>query len=336
MALLEQLSTLVESLTSALDCLPSPSTLLPEEGISLLSTKNELLISYLQDLIFLIILKIRGISTLSNESSPAQTLEEADSLDDSVVEKLVALRIYLEKGIRPLESRLKYQLDKLLAAANEPASGLEINNGADSQEATAISLSDTDPAPPYHRNIHNKDISVPSKIAPLAHRPNPASILAPHKDSTSRNAKVGLYRPPHIMPTSMAPPSSQKERTQRARKSATLEEYVREEMGDVPIAEPSIGAGNGLRGKAAEKARERADYEEGRLVRLPSERGKKRRVGGEDFFGGVGLGDGFDLDLGGGAKRVKRGGKGPEEVLGAKWEKRKKRGVSMGKRRRRS
>lgn len=334
MALLEQLTTLVESLTSALDCLPSPSTLLPEEGISLLSTKNELLISYLQDLIFFIILKIRGISTLSNESSPAQTFEEADSLDDSVVEKLVSLRIYLEKGIRPLESRLKYQLDKLLAAANEPASGLEINNGADSQKATAISLSDTDPVPPYYRNTPDEDISVPSKIAPLAHRPNPASLLAPHKDSTSKNGKIGLYRPPHIKPTSMAPPSSQKERTQRPRKSATLEEYVREEMGDVPIAEPSIGAGNGLRGKAAEKARERADYEEGRLVRLPSERGKKRKVGGEDFFGGVGLGDGFDLDLGGGEKRVKRGGKGPEEVLGAKWEKRTKRGVSMGKRRR--
>ena len=108
---------------------------------------------------------------------------------------------------------------------------------------------------------------------------------------------------------------------------------MREEMGDVPVAEPIVGAGSGLRGKAAEKERERADYEEGRLVRLPSERGKKRRVGGEDFFGGVGLGDGFDLDLGGGAKRVKRRGKGPEEVLGEKWEKRKKRGVSMGKRR---
>lgn len=332
MALPEQLTTLVESLTSALDCLPSSSTLLPEEGISLLSTKNELLISYLQNLIFLVILKIRGISNLSNESLPAQSSEEADSLDDSVVEKLVALRIYLEKGIRPLESRLKYQLDKLLAAANEPASGLEINNGADSQKTTAISRSDKGLDPNY-RNSPDGDISVPSKIAPLAHRPNPASLLAPYKDSSSRNAKAGLYRPPHIMPTSMAPPSSKKERTQRPRKFATLEEYVREEMGDVPVTEPSIGAGNGLRGKAAEKARERADYEEGRLVRLPSERGKKRRVGGEDFFGGVGLGDGFDLDLGDGAKRVKRGGKGPEEVLGAKWEKRKKRGVSMGKRR---
>lgn len=333
MALPEQLTTLVESLTSALDCLPSSSNLLPEEGISLLSTKNELLISYLQNLIFLIILKIRGITALPNESSPAQTFEEADSLDDSVVEKLVALRIYLEKGIRPLESRLKYQLDKLFAVASEPASGLEINNGTNSQKATAISRSDKDSVPPSHRDSPNEDIYVPSKIAPLAHRPNPASFIAPHKDSTSRNAKAGLYRPPHIMPTSMVPPSSKKERTQRPRKSATLEEYVREEMGDVPVAEPSIGAGSGLRGKAAEKERERADYEEGRLVRLPSERGKKRKVGGEDFFGGVDLADGFDLDLSSGAKRVKRGGKGPEEVLGAKWEKRRKRGVSMGKRR---
>lgn len=332
MSLPEQLTTLVESLTSALDCLPSSSNLLPEDGISLLSSKNEILISYLQNLILLVILKIRAIASLPNESSAAQTFEEAESLDESIVGKLVTLRIYLEKGIRPLESRLKYQLDKLLAVASEPASGFEINHGTDSQQTTAISSSDKGPVPSSHRDSPNKDISV-SKIAPLAHRPNPASFLAPHKDSTSRNAKAGLYRPPHIMPTSMAPLSSKKERTQRPRKSATLEEYVREEMGDVPVTEPSIGAGSGLRGKAAEKERERADYEEGRLVRLPSERGKKRRVGGEDFLGGVGLADGFDLDLGGEAKRVKRGGKDPEEVLGAKWEKRKKRGVSMGKRR---
>lgn len=333
MALPEQLTTLVESLTSALDCLPSSSNLLSEEGISLLSTKNELLISYLQNLIFLFILKVRGIAAFPKHSSSVQTFEEADSLHDSVVEKLVALRIYLEKGIRPLESRLKYQLDKLLTVASEPDSGLEINNGTDSQNATTISRSDKDPVPLSHRDSPNEDIYVPLKIAPLAYRPNPASFLAPHKESTSRNAKAGLYRPPHIMPTSMVPPSSKKERTQRPRKSGTLEEYVREEMGDVPIAEPSIGAGSGLRGKAAEKERERADYEEGRLVRLSSERGKKRKIEGEDFFGGVGLADGFDLDLDGGAKRVKRGGKGPEEVLGAKWEKRKKRGVSMGKRR---
>lgn len=333
MALPEQLTTLVESLTSALDCLPSSPNLLPEEGISLLSIKNELLISYLQNLIFLVILKIRGISILSDEPSPTQTVEEADLLDDSIVEKLVALRIYLEKGIRPLESRLKYQLDKLLAAADEPASGLEVNNRTNNQKTTVIPLSDTDPVSPHYRNIPEEDISVPSKIAPLAHRPNPASLLAPRKDSTSRNAKAGLYRPPHIMPTSMAPPSSKKERTQRPRKSAILEDYVREEMGDVPVAEPSIGAGNGLRGKAADKARERADYEEGRLVRLPLERGKKRRAGTEDYFGGVGLGEGFDLDLSGGAKKVKIGVKRTEEILGEKWEKRKKRGVSMGKKR---
>lgn len=64
---------------------------------------------------------------------------------------------------------------------------------------------------------------------------------------------------------------------------------------------------------------------------MPSEMGKKRRVGAEDFFGGVGLADGFHLDLVRGAKRVKSGGKDPEEILGAKWErKKKKKGVFYG------
>lgn len=105
---------------------------------------------------------------------------------------------------------------------------------------------------------------------------------------------------------------------------------MREEMGDAPFAEPSIGAGSGLRGRALEREQERTGYEEGRLVRLPSERGKKkRRVGGEEFLGGSGLWDGVDLDLGG-AKRVKREGTGKEKVLGESWEKRKK-GMSGSK-----
>lgn len=129
---------------------------------------------------------------------------------------------------------------------------------------------------------------------------------------------------------------------------------MREEMTDAPTAEPSIGAGSGLRGRAADRERERTGYEEGRLVRLPAEKGggpaggKKRRggaVGAEDFLLGGGgrwdRGDVLGLGPGGGGmkkkQKVRREGisSGEREggvVMGEKWERRKKM-AAKGKRR---
>ena len=84
---------------------------------------------------------------------------------------------------------------------------------------------------------------------------------------------------------------------------------MREEMTDAPVPEMSIGAGNGLRGREAERERERRGYEEGRLVRLPEEKkkgGKRKRMEGEDWFGVGEFGDGQRS----GGKREKGGKKG--------------------------
>lgn len=374
MALPELLSALTESLSSAIDSLPtSAEVALPEDGISLLSTKNELLISYLQNLVFLIILKIRNVtphlstssqsksqSASSPPSSPAR--EDLTTHDALVVQNLVALRVYLEKGVRPLESRLQYQLDKLLlAVADETAftvSGSTATNGTSAP--AAIRTSDRASSPTSDADgDQNNGSTLSQKIDPLSHRPNPTSLLGPRRRSPptgSSSSKQGLYRPPHITPTSLPPlaPSSSKKspRAAAARKSATLDEFVREEMTDAPMAEPSIGTGSGLLGRAAERERERTGYEEGRLVRLPAEKGaagaaaKKRRggaAGTEDFLlGGGGRWDRgalSGLGSGGGGMRkkqkVKREGsssKGEGMVIGERWERRKKM-AAKGKRR---
>src|ERR1700733_5661137 len=107
-SVLALVSTLVDSLTSATTSLPSDHDLVqpPTDGISLLDTKNALLLSYIHNLVFLIILKLR------------QTAEEGRDtimpLDAAVVKKLVELRVYMERGVRPLEGRLKYQIEKCL------------------------------------------------------------------------------------------------------------------------------------------------------------------------------------------------------------------------------
>lgn len=367
MALPELLSTLIESLSSALDSIPtSTDVAFPEDGISLLSTKNELLLSYLQSLVFLIILKIRNLTPQPSASSPSKSQSpSSDDLaahDAPVVQNLIALRVYLERGVRPLESRLRYQLDKLLlAAADESArtvSGPSAANGALAPAANRTEIRASSPTSDADGD-RNSNSTLSQKIDPLSHRPNPSSLSGPRRRSPPNgpsSSKQGLYRPPHITPTSLpslAPPSSKKtSRAAAARKSATLDEFVREEMTDAPTAEPSIGAGSGLRGRAAERERERTGYEEGRLVRLPAEKGggggaaaKKPRggpVGAEDFLLGAGgqwdNGDLLGLDSGSGRmkkkQKVRREGsnKGEGMVIGERWERRKKMATKVKRR----
>lgn len=326
------LTTLTESLTSAASSLPSITKLAPPaEGISLLDTKNELLLSYLHNLVFLILLKLRNQSP----SSPA----EDSSPHDSVTQKLVELRIYIEKGVRPLESRLKYQLDKLLLAASEastfpPPDRATIQTSRTPEPRTAhsdASASDSDDVEP-----------APQPTFPdLAHRPNPSAFARPSdsKAAARQSDSNGLYRPPRITPTALpTTDATSRKKEVKPRKSHTLNEFIREEMDEAPVAEPSIGAGSGLRGREKEKEEERRAYEELRLVRLPGEKQKKkdRRRGegfGEDLAGG--LGD-FEFEglkgRGGKRKREREREGGDEGRVGQAWEKRVKKGVERKRR----
>ena len=247
------LTTLSDSLATATGFLPSTANLTPpSDGISLLDTKNELLLSYLHNLTFLIILKLRHQS-----SSPSSSrAEEESSFHDAVTKKLVELRIYLEKGVRPLESRLKYQLDKLLLAASEASIPPILQNGTTNTSSTleggrgANSDTDSD-AERTHQ---------PTAISDLAHRPNPSAFARPAESQSNHpSTSDGVYRPPRITPTALptTEPSSRNRNNPKPRKSQTLNEFIREEMDDAPIAEPSIGAGSGLRGKEREREEER-------------------------------------------------------------------------------
>ncbi|KAI4108970.1 MAG: hypothetical protein LQ339_002091 [Xanthoria mediterranea] len=324
--LLENLSAITESLNSATDGIQSTKSLAPpNEGLSLLDTKNELLLSYLQNLVFLILYKLRNHRTPPEINSP-----DADPSHIDIVKNLVSLRLYLEKGVRPLETRLKYQLDKLLLAASE----------ADTQTA---------PPPPSrkaHPTMDTASVSGESSsddheptaptISDLSHRPDLSAFTRPRHSSPPSSSKrdANVYRPPRITPTALPTTSGPSKDAHRKRKNNMLDAFVREELSTAPVAEPSIGAGNGLRGRDAEKERERKEYEELRLVRLPMEgkkkgKGRKERIGGgfEEVLGGAGEGLG-DAVRGGGKRRKVAGGVGGEgRKVGEAWEKRKKMGV---------
>jgi U3 small nucleolar ribonucleoprotein protein LCP5 len=302
------LTKLTISLQSAITALPEPETALPPtDGISLLDVKSEILLTYLQNLVFLIIVKIRN-----QKGSP-----EADNTEEDIVRKLVELRVYLEKGVRPLESKLKYQIDKVLRAADTSdraeASKPAIKEVKKSKMITtneAVSGSEDESDDSYGVE---ESLLVPN--AADFTRPS-ASNVASAKLATRSKSEApsdGIYRPPRITPTSLPTSTfgqfndrATSHRAARPQRSSAVDEYINTELSTAPIAEPSIGStivSGGRRTKsAAERAREaeRQNYEESNFVRLPKE-GKKveaqRRAKDRGTFGGEemrGLGEGLD------------------------------------------
>ena len=298
----QHLDNLTSSLTSALSSLPETSSLVsPADGISLLDLKSELFLSYLQHLVFLIIHKLQRAGARARSSDGIANgrsdngEHDNDSLNEKVVKRLVESRIYLERGVRPLEGRLKYQLDKILRAADD---------------ATA-----------EHEAAEVKG-TVTAKIDDLSYRPNPSSLLRPaqqsstYKPTINNNAdKNGIYRPPRITPISLpntTPNLASRKESRRPMKSATLDEFITTELSNAPLAEPSIGStivSGGRRNKTQRERQtdsDRRDYEESNFVRLPKESKKERAkqikaAGGRDSrrggYGGEewrGLGEGVD------------------------------------------
>src|SRR5271169_1063434 len=106
-ALLETISTAIASATSALPT-SVPST---PNGLSLLDLKNTLLLSYIQNL---------SLLTLSKLNHPTFSLQSPESQE--IIWNLIEDRVYLEKGVAPLETKLGYQIRKLIRSAEDSKS----------------------------------------------------------------------------------------------------------------------------------------------------------------------------------------------------------------------
>ena len=109
--------------------------------------------------------------------------------DHPVVLRLVEIRTYIEK-LRPIDKKLKYQIDKLLKMAKEGVTGEE---------------EDADGA--------GED--------PLQFRPNPDALVSKVDEDAEEGADGGVYRPPKMMPTAMeGPRRRQSSKQKRAEKEA--------------------------------------------------------------------------------------------------------------------
>ncbi|KAL8747220.1 MAG: hypothetical protein Q9190_000886 [Brigantiaea leucoxantha] len=342
------ISTLLASLTTSLN---SASHSLPPiidnlshqeastgDGLSLLDTKNELLLSYLQNLVFWILVKIKGPSAPSPPSSSIPT-QHPSSQQEDIAKQLITLRTYLEKGVKPLEAKLKYQIQKLVDAADE--ADAHVSRNVESQKPDGGSNDEED----------DEEMREEGRNEDLVYRPDPTALVLPgvmrgEEKEVGARRKEGVYKPPRftpvVPPTTAATSSVEKRERERKQRSHLLDRYVAEELSGGPVTELSVGAGSGLKGREAERERERRDYEESRLVRLPSEGGKRGgkrvRMRGEDLDMGDGMEDLKGVDVralakAGRGKRRREGGEIGREI-GENWEKRKKRGVrGLGKKR---
>lgn len=304
-SLVSLLTTLTTSIESATQALPEDGIIPPKEGISLLDVKNELLLSYVQNLVFLILLKLRARSKTGNTT---EADDESSGLQGEVTKKLVELRVYLEKGVRPLENRLKYQIDKIIRAADDAARKSSQTNGKSSTRRTKQSRGEDSDASSAESDASDQS---EEDIDDTSYGPNRAAFVRPHlatEDTATESAKDGIYRPPRITPMAMPTTQGREEKKERkAGKSATLDEFVATELSTAPLAEPSIGStivSGGRRVKSDKERREeseRREYEESNFVRLPTQskkdRAKNRGRARDGGWGGEewrGLGAGLD------------------------------------------
>lgn len=340
------LDSLTRSLSSTLEAAPKLGNVeLPKDGISLLDVKNELLLSYLQNLVFLILLKLRRAKSRASDANKT----DGQNLGELVVAKLVELRLYLEKGARPLEDKLRFQIDKVLRAADDAdrsakaaeaaakANGRRSGQGSDSESGSG---SDEDQSEDGAEDSDAADVGG-RKISDLQHRPNLAGFQRPAaataKPDQDKDAS-GVYRPPRIAPVVMPTTERAREKAdRRPLKSATLDEFIADEMSTAPIAEPSIGTTivhGGRKIKTASERRkeeERREYEERNFVRLPKESKKDRakHARQEGRSGRMNFGGEEWRDLSEGVDRISRLTQGRSSGGGTKalLEKSRKRGI---------
>ena len=303
-SILDTLSSFTTATEAVTQGLPAPDALLPpQNGISLLDAKNEIFLSYLQAL------ALRNLNVIRSLKE-GTSVEDTQKLSDEITAKLIEHRVYLERGVRPLEQKIKYQVDKAVKAADDEErvaaqrqKRLEAVNGANGNASGSGSDSDEDE--------DEGDVEAETEVT--AYRPNLAGFgqangPTPEQDRRAKSSEDGVYRPPRISATAMPTTEQRVQKERRPGRSATLDEYVNTELSAAPLAEPSIGstiAAGGRKNKDARqlaKEQERRDYEETNLVRLPKESKKEqlkqaardKRGGG---FGGEewrGLGESVD------------------------------------------
>lgn len=265
------------------------------KGISFLEVKYHLLLQYIANLAFIIQLKLSGKRL---ESHP-------------VIQSLIELRVMLEK-MKPVEQKLKYQIDKVVRTAVVGAQDNEMSNSGSALSRSAGTSG--------HLIMSVCLWCLTSFIwivsDPLAFKPNPMDLVSKTGDDdegayttfvrinttdhrlTSCNSldevtdKSGAYRPPKLAPVtyeedtrkSTKQDKNQSRLMEKASRSRIMRDLM-SEMDDRPEEVDALGGvneGMGFGDKLDRQMMEKDQYEENNYVRLAVTRKEKKRLQGNN------------------------------------------------------
>ncbi|KZT54332.1 hypothetical protein CALCODRAFT_420005, partial [Calocera cornea HHB12733] len=237
-------------------------------GISLFTLKSQTMLSYMHSLVLLSSHRLLGHS-LQARTPPAQPFpdpkrEARGTEAGDLVDDLIEGRVVLEK-IKVLEGKMKYQIDKLVKAAQAQGKGK------------------------------------PAADDPLSFKPNLANFTTTGEPSGSEDEasdsgkpRSGIYQPPRVapMPYTEAPRKGKRDRALPP--PSALANLVLDD-GSNPYIESTSGLGSApsMSSKRARELQEMTRFEEDNFTRLVmNKKEQKRRAQDEASMalGGVGMG----------------------------------------------
>lgn len=237
-----------------------------DQGLSFLEMKYNMLLGYLINLTFVVLRKCSG-----------ESIE-----GDPCIDRLVEIRTVLEK-IRPIDHKLKYQIDKLVK--------------------TAVSGSNANDPSMYKANPDN-----------MLENSEEEGSEEESEGETKTGKSSGVYVPPKLSAVHYTGDETAQERTKRmqdrtkkAAISSALMDELREEYLDTPM---EVNQGSRAQQKVSKAAQERQRYEEEYLTRLPADKKDKHTRGKLTTLGSLGdeVTD-FGEKKSGGKNKRKRPGK---------------------------
>lgn len=204
-----------------------------DQGLSFLEMKYNMLLSYLINLTYVVLRKCSG--------------EKIEG--DPCIDRLVEIRTVLEK-VKPIDRRLKYQIDKLVKTA----------------------------------------VSGQSADDPTRFKANPGNLIGNSDESDSedsdeekepKGSKTGVYVPPKLSAlhytgdeTSKEKKKLLQERSKKHALSSAIMQDLREEYLDTPI---EVSQSSRAQQVISKQQQERQEYEEEFMTRLPISKADKHK-----------------------------------------------------------
>lgn len=299
-----------------------------KNGISLLTLKHHLLLSYIQSLIVLNSRRAVGHSLHDHKvpslpfSAPDRGARGAEPGD--LVDLMVETRLVLEK-VKILEGKMRYQIEKLVRVAEEST-----QNALDGKCIIA-------------RECKHKSHAMIC-LDPLAFRPNPRALMnadtsgEEDEGEAERDARQdGIYRPPKLAPMPYTESSGKDKRSRRAPVPTTLSSLAHLDPSKPHVESTSgLGVVPTMQSARAREIQRMTEFEEENFTRLVLKKKdeKRRRKDEEDIaLGGTGglsgrrRGGGFEDEF---ADVLKSAGRDRRSAIGDGYEELRTKGRHAG------